>query len=86
MSKIAKAFAEENNPLGVHYDVSKEIRAKGAGFYQFSADEETRKAESARIKSPTRGNCQDKELGAIRPGDTEGMRDGEGQHNIQRAG
>ena len=80
MSEIAKAFAEENNPLGVHYDASREIRAKGAGFYQFSADEETRKAQMQELNALREETAKTRqELGAedIRPGDIEGMRDGE---------
>ena len=81
MAEIAKAFAEENNPLGVHYDASKEIRAKGAGFYQFSADEETRRAQMEELKSSREETSKIRqELGAedIKAGEVEGMRDGEG--------
>ena len=80
MSEIEKAFAEENNPLGVHYDASREIRAKGAGFYQFSADEETRKAQMQELSALREETAKTRqELGAedIKPGDIEGMRDGE---------
>jgi Domain of unknown function (DUF4078) len=80
VSEIAKAFAEENNPLGVHYDASREIRAKGAGFYQFSADEETRKAQMEELNALREETAKTRqELGAedIKPGDIEGMRDGE---------
>ena len=35
----------------MHYDASREVRAKGAGFYQFSGDEETRKAQMAELKA-----------------------------------
>ncbi|KAF8962760.1 hypothetical protein BDZ97DRAFT_1662498 [Flammula alnicola] len=80
IAEIAKAHAEENNPLGVHYDASKEVRAKGAGFYQFSADEETRAAQMEELKA-SREETERKrqELGAedVRPGEVEGMRDGE---------
>ena len=80
MNEIAKAFAEENNPLGVHYDASREIRAKGAGFYQFSADEETRKTQMQELNALREETAKTRqELGAedIKPGDIEGMRDGE---------
>ena len=79
MNEIAKAFAEENNPLGVHYDASREIRAKGAGFYQFSADEETRKTQMQELNALREETAKTRqELGAedIKPGDIEGMRDG----------
>ena len=80
MTEIAKAFAEENNPLGVHYDASREIRAKGAGFYQFSGDEETRKVQMQELNALREETTKTRqELGAedIKPGDIEGMRDGE---------
>jgi hypothetical protein len=80
MAEIAKAHAEENNPLGVHYDASKEIRAKGAGFYQFSTDEETRAAQMAELKASREETTRIRqESGAadVRPGEVEGMREGE---------
>ena len=80
VNEIAKAFAEENNPLGVHYDASREIRAKGAGFYQFSAEEETRKTQMQELNALREETAKTRqELGAedIKPGDIEGMRDGE---------
>lgn len=80
IAEIAKAHAEENNPLGVHYDASREIRTKGAGFYQFSADEETRRAQMEELKASRDDTERTRqEVGAvdIRPGEIEGMRDGE---------
>ncbi|KAJ7052633.1 hypothetical protein C8F01DRAFT_998074 [Mycena amicta] len=78
VAEIEKTHAEENNPLGVHYDASGENRAKGAGFYQFSADEETRKAQMEELKA-ARGETQQtrKETGAVDalPGEAEGMQD-----------
>jgi len=72
---VGRQFAEENNPLNVHYDASKEVRAKGAGFYQFSADEETRLKQMEELKS-VREETERKrqELGAedAKPGE-EGM-------------
>lgn len=81
VAEIAKAYAEENNPLGVHYDASKEVRAKGAGFYQFSADEETRRAQLEELKASREETERTRQqLGAedVRPGEVEGMRDGDG--------
>lgn len=76
VSEIAKEFAEENNPLNIHYDASKEIRGKGAGFYQFSADEETRRRQMEELKT-ARGDTGKAraEFGAVdlRPGEVEGM-------------
>ncbi|KAF9468133.1 hypothetical protein BDZ94DRAFT_1280013 [Collybia nuda] len=77
VAEIAAAHAEENNPLGVHYDASKEVRAKGAGFYQFSADEETRQAQMEELKSAREETGRVRqETGAtdVRPGEVEGMR------------
>jgi 50S ribosomal subunit-associated GTPase HflX len=76
VTEIEKAFAEENNPLGVHFDASKEIRAKGAGFYQFSADEETRKAQMEELKASREETERARQgTGALdlKPGEVEGM-------------
>ncbi|PCH42250.1 hypothetical protein WOLCODRAFT_137789 [Wolfiporia cocos MD-104 SS10] len=77
VAAIESEFAEENNPLNVHYDASREVRAKGAGFYQFSADEETRRRQMEELRR-TREETEKtrEELGAAdpRPGEMEGMR------------
>ncbi|KAJ7170622.1 hypothetical protein C8R43DRAFT_1085189 [Mycena crocata] len=78
VAKIEKEHAEANNPLGVHYDASAEVRAKGAGFYQFSKDEETRKAQMDELKSARDETEKSrKETGAldVLPGEVEGMQD-----------
>jgi hypothetical protein len=78
VEQIEKEFAEANNPLGVHYDASAEVRARGAGFYQFSNDEETRKAQMEELKSArVETETTRKEMGAldVLPGETEGMQD-----------
>lgn len=80
IAEIAKAHAEENNPLGVHYDASKEIRAKGAGFYQFSTDEETRAAQMAELKASREETTrirQESGVADVMPGEVEGMREGD---------
>ncbi|KAF7970840.1 hypothetical protein HWV62_22796 [Athelia sp. TMB] len=46
VAAVNEALSEANNPLGVHYDASAEVRAKGAGFYQFSGDEDTRRSSA----------------------------------------
>ncbi|KAL0954779.1 hypothetical protein HGRIS_003729 [Hohenbuehelia grisea] len=78
VADIAKAHAEENNPLNIHYDSGREVRAKGAGFYQFSADEETRRAQMDELKA-TREETEKtrQEVGAVDvlPGEVEGMRE-----------
>ncbi|KAF8992850.1 hypothetical protein BDQ17DRAFT_1253506 [Cyathus striatus] len=77
VAEVAKALAEQENPL--HYDASKEVRAKGAGFYQFSADEETRRAQMEELKSSREETERIRlETGAVdvRPGEVEGMIDG----------
>jgi hypothetical protein len=81
MQEIEKKYAEENNPLNVHFDSNRENRAKGAGFYQFSADEETRKAQMEELKTArmeTEKARQEAGATDVRPGEVEGMRDGEG--------
>ena len=50
VAEIEASLAEENNPLNIHYDASQEVRAKGAGFYQFSGDEETRRRQMEELK------------------------------------
>jgi Domain of unknown function (DUF4078) len=79
VAAIKAAAAEENNPLNQHYDASHEVRAKGAGFYQFSADEETRKKqmeELRQVRQETETTRQ--ELGAVdlKAGEVEGMQGG----------
>ena len=76
---IAEAHSEASNPLGVHYDASTEVRAKGAGFYQFSADEETRKQQMEELKDAreeTERTRMETRAVDLRPGETEGMRGG----------
>jgi len=46
----AKRDREATPPPAVHFDASKEIRTKGTGFFQFSADEEARKKEMANLE------------------------------------
>jgi hypothetical protein len=76
VAEIAKEHSEENNPLGVHYDATKEVRAKGAGYYQFSGDEETRQAQMEELKSARQETEKTRqETGAwdVKPGEIEGM-------------
>ncbi|KAF9521681.1 hypothetical protein CPB83DRAFT_801267 [Crepidotus variabilis] len=75
IAEVDKKFAEENNPLNIHYDASREVRAKGAGFYQFSGDEEQRRAQMEELKTAREETSKNRdELGAedIRPGEDEG--------------
>jgi hypothetical protein len=50
VAAIQASLDEANNPLSTHYDASRENRAKAAGFYRFSADEETRLREMEELK------------------------------------
>jgi hypothetical protein len=44
--RVAKIMEDAiEDPLTKHYDVTNENRAKGAAFYQFSSDEETRQKQ-----------------------------------------
>ncbi|CDO72466.1 hypothetical protein BN946_scf184980.g7 [Trametes cinnabarina] len=76
VEKIRAQFAEENNPLNIHYDATREVRAKGAGFYQFSADEETRRKQMEELRKAreeterTRAETRAEDL---RPGEIEGL-------------
>lgn len=61
----------------MHYDATKEVRAKGAAFYQFSADEETRKQQMEELRSAREETKKTRdEIGAVDviPGEVEGMR------------
>lgn len=63
-------------PLADRYDASKENRAKGAGFYQFSTDEETRKAQMEELKAArmeTEKTRHDTGALDVKPGEIEGM-------------
>lgn len=76
LAEIAKAQAEQDSPLNLHYDASREVRAKGAGFYQFSTDEDIRRAQMEELRlSREETEKARKESGAldVKPGDIEGM-------------
>jgi hypothetical protein len=78
VAAIQAAAAEENNPLNIHYDADREVRAKGAGFYQFSADEETRKKEMEELRQARHETEMTRqELGAVdlKAGEVEGMQE-----------
>ncbi|KAF7327621.1 hypothetical protein MKEN_00341400 [Mycena kentingensis (nom. inval.)] len=78
VAQIEKEHAEANNPLGAHYDATGENRAKGAGFYQFSNDEETRKAQMEELRAAREETLKTRaEAGAVDvvPGSVEGMQD-----------
>jgi Domain of unknown function (DUF4078) len=78
VAAIQAAAAEENNPLNIHYDASREVRAKGAGFYQFSADEETRKKQMEELRQArNETEMTRQELGAVdlKAGEVEGMQE-----------
>lgn len=79
---VQDELAEADNPLSSHYDASKEVRAKGAAYYQFSGDEEARKKQMEELKTARDETKKTREdLGAmdIRPGEVEGMREDSGQ-------
>ncbi|KAF9236729.1 hypothetical protein BU15DRAFT_49660 [Melanogaster broomeanus] len=85
---VEDELAEADNPLSAHYDASQEVRAKGAAFYQFSADEETRKQQMEELRVSREETKKTREdLGAldVRPGDVEGMREEEGRSSGSRA-
>jgi hypothetical protein len=78
VAAIQAAAAEENNPLNIHYDASREVRAKGAGFYQFSADDETRKKQMEELRQArNETEMTRQELGAVdlKAGEVEGMQE-----------
>ncbi|KAH9031071.1 hypothetical protein EDB84DRAFT_1562377 [Lactarius hengduanensis] len=77
VAAIKAAAADENNPLDKHYDASREVRAKGAGFYQFSADdEEARKRQMEELRQAreeTERTRQERGAVDLRAGEAEGM-------------
>ncbi|KAF8841759.1 hypothetical protein BDN67DRAFT_900650 [Paxillus ammoniavirescens] len=85
---VEEEFAEAENPLSAHYDASKEVRAKGAAFYQFSADEETRKRQMEELRAAREETKKTREdLGAldVQPGAVEGLREEGGESSGSRA-
>lgn len=78
IAAVEQEYSEANNPLGVHYDATQEVRAKGAGFYRFSGDEETRRQQMEELKSArveTEKTRQETGAMDVRPGEAEGMQD-----------
>ncbi|KAH9936063.1 hypothetical protein B0H21DRAFT_825537 [Amylocystis lapponica] len=76
VAAIETEFSEENNPLNMHYNASGEVRAKGAGFYQFSGDEETRRQqmeELRRAREETERTRETTGAADVLPGEVEGM-------------
>lgn len=76
VAAIQAKLAEEDNPLNLHYDASHEVRAKGAGFYQFSGDEETRRKQMEELRKVREDTEKTRaESGAVDllPGEVEGM-------------
>lgn len=74
---VEEELIEAQKRPDTHYDAAKEVRAKGAAFYQFSADEETRKQQMEELRSAREETKQTREdVGAVdvRPGEVEGMR------------
>ncbi|KAI5982319.1 hypothetical protein EDD15DRAFT_2181060 [Pisolithus albus] len=74
---VEEELAEAQKKPEMHYDATKEVRAKGAAFYQFSADEETRKQQMEELRSAREETKKTREeVGAVDviPGEVEGMR------------
>lgn len=84
---VQDELAEADNPLSAHYDPTGEVRAKGAAFYQFSGDEETRKKQMEELRAAreeTKKTREDTGAMDIRPGEVEGMRETSGP-SVSRA-
>lgn len=66
VAAVQAELAEASNPLNMHYDASREVRAKGAGFYQFSGDAETRARQMEELKASRTDTVHTRqELGAV---------------------
>lgn len=75
VASIAAELSAASSPLDVHYDAAREVRAKGAGFYQFSGDEGARAREMEGLRRAREETLRRREgAGAVdlKPGD-EGM-------------
>ncbi|KAI0314607.1 hypothetical protein OF83DRAFT_1293767 [Amylostereum chailletii] len=85
----AAAQEAEEGPLNVHYDASREVRAKGAGFYKLSGDEGTRRRQQEELMK-LRADTQKmrEETGAVnlRSGEVEGMRPEDGKDAVEATG
>lgn len=74
-----KKFLEEQKegPLDKHYDGSNENRAKGAGFYAFSQDEEERRKQMEELLNTRKETMEvRKDTGAmdLKPGEAQGLK------------
>lgn len=74
-----KKFLEEQKetPLEQHYDAGNENRAKGAGFYAFSQDEEERRKQMEELLNTRKETMEvRKEMGAVdlKPGEVQGLK------------
>ena len=73
----------------MHYDAAREVRAKGAGFYQFSADEETRRRQMDELRAAREETARTRQgSGAadVRPGEAEGLHEGAGGAEVGAMG
>ncbi|KAI3618141.1 alcohol dehydrogenase [Moniliophthora roreri] len=75
-ARIEREFSEENNPMNVHYNPNNEVRDRGAASYNFSRDEETRRAQQEALRASRTETEQAREKSGavdVRPGEVEGM-------------
>lgn len=64
IAEIREKFAED--PITKHYDATQDVRAKGAGFYRFSGDEEERQRQMEELRSARDDTAQARaETGAV---------------------
>lgn len=70
--RVAKIMEEAvEDPLSKHYDATNENRAKGAAFYQFSADEETRRRQMAELLNMRDETERERETAGVEEGPQE---------------
>lgn len=60
ISEVEASLREDSNPA-THYDATKEVRARGAAFYQFSTDEETRQVQMEELRKARKATEQIRE-------------------------
>jgi hypothetical protein len=86
IAEIAEAHSDANNPLEAHYDATREVRAKAAGYYQFSGDDATRKQQMEELRSARQETTKVRqETGAVDllPGEVEGMQEEGGTAGVK---
>lgn len=68
IAAVQAAIKEDSNPA-THYDATREVRPRGAGFYQFSKDEETRQKQMEDLRRSRMETGQAREESGVGAGE-----------------